>query len=241
MRPIIGITSFFEDRNHSKHSMINYDYVKAVKISKGLPLILPIITEKELIDQYINIIDGLIFSGGQDIMPILYGENSIDRVDNTCRNRDKFELSLFEKAYEKRVPMLGICRGMQLINVALGGTLYQDINNQIENSAIHRLQGINVNENHHRVKIIKASTLYNIISKENIEVNSIHHQSLKDIGKGLKVTAYSHDGIIEGIESLERDFLIGVQWHPERLIDKYPIFRKIFEAFVKKCSIYKLQ
>lgn len=237
MKPIIGITSFFEKENSGKRSTVSYDYVKAINAAGGIPLILPIIKEEELLDDYINIIDGLLLSGGEDLLPLLYGENPIDKVNSICCDRDECEMALFEKAYEKQIPILGICRGMQLINVALGGTLYQDINKQVENSLGHCPQESIADQPYHRVKIDEGSNLYNIFGKKDIEVNSFHHQSLKDIGKGLKATAYSHDGIVEGVESLERDFLIGVQWHPEKLAEKYPIFKNIFKTFINTCKV----
>lgn len=237
MKPIIGITSFFEKKNSRKYVQLSYDYVKTINTAGGIPLILPIITEEELLYDYINIIDGLLLSGGEDLLPLLYGENPIDKVDAICCDRDECEMALFKKAYEKQIPILGICRGMQLMNVALGGTLYQDINKQIENSLGHCPQESIADQLYHRVKIDAGSKLYNIFGKKDIEVNSFHHQSLKDIGKGLKATAYSHDGIVEGVESLERDFLIGVQWHPEKLADKYSVFGNIFKTFIKACRI----
>jgi putative glutamine amidotransferase len=151
------------------------------------------------------------------------------------------EISLFKKAYEKRIPILGICRGMQVINVALGGTLYQDINMQVKNSAGHRFQNSIIVQLHHKVEIIEGSKLYNILGKKDITVNSFHHQSIKDIGKGLRATAYSNDGIIEGIESSKLDFLIGVQWHPEELIEKYPMFKSIFKTFIDICRIIRIR
>lgn len=237
MKPIIGITSFFEKENGGKSSTVSYDYVKAIKAAGGIPLILPIIKEEELLDDYIHIIDGLLLSGGEDLLPLLYDENPIYKVNYICCDRDECEMALFEKAYEKRIPILGICRGMQLINVALGGTLYQDINKQVENSLGHCPHESIADQPYHRVKIDEGSKLYNIFGKKDIEVNSFHHQSIKAIGKGLKATAYSHDGIVEGVESLERDFLIGVQWHPEKLAEKYPIFQNIFRTFIKTCSV----
>ncbi len=236
MKPIIGITSFFEKESSGKLSAVSYDYVKAIKAAEGIPIVIPIITEEELLDGYISIIDGLLLSGGEDLSPLLYGENPIDKVNSTCCDRDKWEMALFEKAYKKQIPILGICRGMQLINVALGGTLYQDINKQVENSLGHCPKESIADQPYHRVKIDEGSKLYNIFGKKDIEVNSFHHQSLKDIGKGLKATAYSHDGIVEGVESLERDLLMGVQWHPEKLTERYPIFLNIFKAFIKTCK-----
>lgn len=235
MKPIIGITSNFKTINNRLNCALDYDYVNAVNEAGGIGLILPIITDEKLLDDYSQILNGLIFSGGEDIEPSYYGESSIEQIGTTCLDRDKCEMGLFKRAFEKKLPVLGICRGMQLINVALGGSLYQDIKTQIDKSLEHRSKEEMVGQPHHSIKVMEDSMLYRMLGVKETEVNSFHHQSLKDIGSGLKVTAISPKGIIEGVESEERAFLMGVQWHPEKLIGEYPVFNGIFDSFVKAC------
>ncbi len=232
VNPIIGITSYFAVDKGQKLCSVSYDCIKVIKAAGGLPLILPIVKDEKVLDGYVDAIDGLFLTGGEDILPLLYKENPISKVHSISYDRDEFEMSLFKKAYSRGIPILGICRGMQLINVSLGGTLYQDLNTQVINSLGHCPQDSPLDQPYHGVKIEEDSKLYDIFGKADIEVNSLHHQSVKDRGKGLKPSAYSQDGIIEGIESTERDFVIGVQWHPEKLAEKYPLFQRIFDSFI---------
>lgn len=234
MKPVIGITSNFK-KNGRLNCTLNQDYVCAVNNAGGIAIILPIVTDEHLLDDYIQTVDGLIFSGGEDISPLLYAENAIKEIGTVCLDRDKCEMGLFNRAFARKLPVLGICRGMQLINVALGGTLYQDIKTQIDNSLEHRSKEEDVNKPYHNVQVTEDGKLYKMIEQKEFGVNSFHHQSLKDIGKGLKVTAFSPDRVIEGIESTNTDFLIGLQWHPEKLINDYPMFENIFRDFIMAC------
>ncbi len=235
MKPVIGITSNFKTINDRLNCAIDYDYISAVNKAGGIGLILPIITDEGILDDYSQILDGLVFSGGEDIETSYYGENPIEQIGTICLDRDICEMGLFKRAYEKNIPVLGICRGMQLINVALGGSLYQDIKTQIDVTLEHRSKKELVGQPHHSVKVMKDSMLYKMLGVREADVNSFHHQSLKDIGRGLKVTAITPKGIIEGIESEEKEFLIGVQWHPEKLIGEYPLFNGIFDTFIEAC------
>jgi putative glutamine amidotransferase len=202
----------------------------------GIPVLIPIIDSRQNIDFYINKIDGLLLTGGEDVSPIMYGENPTKEVTQISPQRDEQEYELFLQAYIRNLPVLGICRGVQLMNSALGGTLYQDIYTQRENSLGHCPMDTPVDNLYHSVKINKESKLYSIFQKEEILVNSFHHQSLKDISKEFTVSAMSSDGIVEGIENVNRKFAIGVQWHPEDLTKKYPEFLKLFDAFTASCK-----
>ncbi len=175
-------------------------------------------------------IDGLVLTGGSDVSPQFYQEEPEDCHD--CNPvRDKWELELFKQAFKKQIPVLGICRGMQLMNVALGGSLYQDINKHLGEDLVHEPQGKDyVN---HDVEIKKGSILYDIFEAEKIEVNSYHHQAIKEMAPPFSAIASSSGGIIEGIEAEDRKFVLGVQWHPEDLINKQPSFSKIFDMLVK--------
>jgi putative glutamine amidotransferase len=171
--------------------------------------------------------DGLIISGGVDINPKLYS-NSIDpTVKKIEPRRDELELKLLDIAIKKKVPILGICRGMQLINVYFGGTLYQDIP-KLKLKYPHKSTIFPLT----RVKIEKRSKLFKILNRSTIYVNSIHHQAVDKLGKNLRVNAYDRNRIVEGIESVDNRYLIGVQWHPEYIFYKEES-RKIFDSFIK--------
>lgn len=139
---------------------------------------------------------------------------------------------------EKSKPILGICRGCQVINVFLGGNLFQDIDSQVKNVFGHHPKGVLGDEKYHRIKIKKDSELYKIFNREIIEINSFHHQSVKELGEDLKVIATANDGIVEAFQSYHMDehYILGIQWHPEAMVKRYDEFLKIFENFVEKCS-----
>ena len=145
-------------------------------------------------------------------------------------------MKLFQKAAGKNIPVLGICRGSQIINVSYGGSLYQDINVQKDGTSGHMPNYNGAAYPHHKVQIKKDTLLYDILQTEEIPVNSYHHQAVKNVAEGFNVAAVSKDGTIEAIESVNHSFIIGVQWHPEILFERYPVFLKIFKALVKASS-----
>lgn len=230
MKPIIGITTF-EEEVKGYHTL-NTNYINAVFAAGGIPISIPIINDEEDYDYYVNLIDGIIFSGGIDVSPLSYGENPIKEVKFLSSVRDKYEFGLLKRAYEKKLPILGICRGCQLINVFLGGTLYQDINEQVPNALGHCPGPHLLEEIYHTINIKEGTKLHSIFGKDKIYVNSYHHQSINKLGENLKITAVSEDGIIEAIEATDERFLIGVQFHPEALQKKYPEFQRIFKELI---------
>jgi len=232
MKPIIGITMFQETEVEKSFSLVSNNYLNAIENAGGVPLFLPVSEDMEDVKPYLDMIDGIIFSGGEGVGPINFDENPLKAISNINPSRDNFELALFQEAYNMDMPILGICRGAQLINVALGGNLYQDIFSQIPNCHGHMPSGMQVYDLFHLIDIEENSKLFNIFETTELEVNSFHHQGIKDIGKDLKVTATAKDGVIEGIESLSRKFLTGVQWHPEDLVLKHNEFLKLFKAFI---------
>ncbi len=236
MKPRIGVTVDKIISQGYCYESINEYNLKALILSGATPLMLPITGEDELIDEYLEIVDGLLFSGGHDISPLLFGEDPIREVKEIDHARDEFEIKLFKKAALKNIPMLGLCRGAQVMNVAAGGSLYQDIYVQKDGTRGHMPKFESARYPHHSVRIMKDSTLYNILQMEEIRVNSYHHQAVKETGQGFKVAALSKDGIIEAIESVNHSFILGVQWHPEIMIEGYPAFLKLFEALLKAAS-----
>lgn len=232
MKPIIGITVYNEIRLRKIYSAINNDYITSVQKAGGIPVLIPINNNIENIKVYSDKIDGIIFTGGEDISPLNYNENPLRQVQCISDERDEFELQLFNEVYKKHIPILGICRGLQLINVALGGNLYQDINFQIPDSYGHAPKHTLRYNLYHSVDIQENSKLFDIFKTKDLKVNSFHHQAIKDLGIDLKVTAVSSDGIVESIESLKENFLVAVQWHPENLVERHCEFLKLFEALI---------
>lgn len=230
MKPIIGITTFTGTRKN-QHS-VNNTYINAVFAAGGIPVTIPIIHDEGNYDYYLGILDGIIFTGGLDVSPLSYNENPLKEINNISAIRDKYEIGLFKKAYERKMPILGICRGLQITNVALGGKLYQDIFTQVPNCLGHSPEGILNTELYHSINIEKDTKLFHIFGKEKIFVNSFHHQGIKELGNNLLVSALSEDGIIEGIEATDDRFLIGLQFHPENLVKDHPEFLNIFNELI---------
>lgn len=216
--PIIGITLDFENNGgYSKFPWyaIRENYLTCLHSFGAIPF--PIFHENSINKSLIKLLDGLVITGGNfDISPTLYSENIVSSR-NIKNKRTSFEINIFQKFIETSKPILGICGGAQLINVACGGDLIQDINNSIKTNINH--EQINPrNEVSHEILIKKHSKLFNIVKKEKIKVNSAHHQSVKNLGKDLELCASSSDGIIEGIEHIKHFWCYGLQWHPEFLI-----------------------
>lgn len=231
MKPIIGLTSQYNQLVDKKMIEINSTYIDAVEKAGAMPIVIPILRNLEDIERYIDLIDGLIITGGVDISPLRYGENPLKDTDVICIERDKMEFNLLELAIKKSIPVMGICRGLQLINVAFGGTLYQDIPSQIPNAHGH-VSLSTMRYGYHEVHLIEDGYLYEIFKKDKIVVNSLHHQSIKEIGKNLKVVATSEDGVIEAIESIDDNKIFGVQFHPEALVDNHEEFIEVFKYFI---------
>lgn len=207
--------------------------IKLIEKSGHTPVILPIHQDHDKgAENLINIVDALVLSGGSDISPTLYNEEPKDIRWSGVLERDHFELALLKHAKKRNIPVLGICRGFQLINIAYGGSLIQDIPSMRENSFEHRNQE-KYEKLTHGLTILKDSFLYDVIGEEKITVNSVHHQGIKELGKNLDVMAYSDDGLIEAVKANDADFVVAVQWHPEWQSDEM-ISKKIYYAFLDK-------
>ncbi len=228
--PIIGITLDFENNGgYSKFPWyaIRENYLTCLYKLGAVPF--PILHESSINNRLLNILDGLVITGGNfDINPKLYSKEDLGSR-NIKDKRTNFEIDIFKKFLDTKKPILGICGGEQLMNIASGGNLIQDINKSIKTTIFHEQQNPR-NEVSHEITIIKNSKLYNIVSNEKIEVNSAHHQSVKNLGKDFISTASASDGVIEAIEHIKHPWCIGVQWHPEFLITDADI--AIIEDFV---------
>jgi putative glutamine amidotransferase len=202
-------------------------------------LIEPYLSEVQL-DQKFAGIHGLLLTGGSDVDPQLYGEPEHEKLGQTDRLRDAAELYLINKACSHNLPVLGICRGMQFINVALGGTLYQDLPSEFESDVLHRADGERRFETlQHAIRIYEGSRLQSLLDASELPVNSVHHQGIKKLAEPLAASAQSiEDGLIEAIEHKSHPFMIGVQCHPESLADNIrPVWRKLFKAFIDSCRM----
>lgn len=236
MKPIIGLALANRVKPKKIYSVINNDYIKAIQEAGGIPVLIPFSDNIENVRAYTEKIQGIVFTGGEDISPLFYNEEPRKEVECIIEDRDRFELELFKEVYKKNIPILGICRGLQLINVGLGGNLYQDINSQIPNSYGHAPKHTLRSNFYHSVKIEKNTKLFDIFKTEDLKVNSFHHQSVKKLGNDLKITAFSNDGVVEAIESIDERYLVAVQWHPENLLKKHIEFLKLFESLINNAK-----
>lgn len=229
-RPIVGVTA-----GPSAHSAewfaVRDDYVRAVESAGAVPLVLapgPLAHVADLVER----LDGLVLSGGADVDPGHYGEEPHETVDDVTPERDAFELALSRAALLRDLPLLAICRGHQVLNVATGGTLIQDIPSQVQGALDHDPKKERW-EPAHEVRILPGTRLREILGRDRVAVNSIHHQAIREPGQGLVVTAYSvGDDVIEGVEIPARRFVVGVQWHPEAFWDQPETFQPLFAALV---------
>jgi putative glutamine amidotransferase len=238
--PLIGITPDLRTRTSSQDRrepliLLQERYTRAILRARAIPLVLPITSSRAAIREILQRLDGVVVSGGNfDIDPRRYGEEPMEGLGELKEERTEFELELISSALRRDLPVLGVCGGAQAINVALGGSLYQDIATQIRDAVEHQ-QGAVKDQGGHRIKIHAGTRLRRIVGRESLEVNTTHHQAVKKLGKDLIVDATAEDGIIEGIESQGHSFVLGVQWHPEFLTHKDATQRKIFASFVSAC------
>ena len=242
MKPLIGVTPDFNAGDRKEWGgreptyFLRARYVRAIEDLGGIPLVLPLVAELGARRRLLSQIDGLLLTGsGPDLAPELYGERQRYRFSVMSQRRATFELEMAQLAKAADVPMLGICGGMQAINVAFGGSLYQDIASQHSDAIQHR-QPTPATKLSHTVRIASGSLLRRIVKSVTLAVNSSHHQSVKDVASTLTVSAVAPDGIIEAVESRSQHFLLGIQWHPEFLFDHYRLHRRLFEAFIRAAS-----
>lgn len=212
-----------------------HTYVHSIEASGGLPLLIPYVKSKELLKEALAFCDGFLFTGGGDADPALYGEVTSPHCGKIEPLRDELDFASLEYALASGSPILGICRGIQILNVALGGTLYQDIPTEYKTEICHS-QTNGLHAYSHSVKIEKDTPLYSLVGACEMPSNSFHHQAIKDLGSGLIPMAYADDGIIEAVYSRENAFIRGYQWHPERLFDADDRHKKIFEEFIAACE-----
>lgn len=237
-KPIIGILGTIlkhkSGDNEIPANYVNSAYCKAVEKNGGIPFIIPYFENKEDVLELIDNCDGLLFPGGEDVDTHLYGEEPHVSIGSMNRKLDEFWIYIEKAAEQRKLPILGICRGMQLINVSRGGSLYQDLSQLNPN---HLLHGQRQERSYliHKIKIDNDSLLCGILGTDEIQTNTLHHQCVKQAGKDLKITAYSIDEIPEAMESDDKRIVL-VQWHPEELTETEPRMNKLFKELVKKSS-----
>lgn len=232
MKPLIGLLAEVDDEK--KNGMAR-SYSAAIEMAGGIPLQLPYSENEEIQEDYASRLDGFVFTGGADIDPKHFGEEKREACGRVYQFRDAFELQMFEKILSAKKPILGICRGVQLINVSLGGTLYQDIPTEYETALVHR-QTTPATAPSHDILIRENTPLAALLGKTRITGNSFHHQAIKTLGKSLSVTATAEDGTIEAVTYEGDSYLRGYQWHPERLCAFDGDNFRLFEEFIEECK-----
>ena len=234
-RPVIGVIPLWDEKKDSIWMLPGY--MQGLEEAGAVPVILPLTVSETVLKQTADLFDGFLFTGGHDVNPKLYEQEKTDRCGEVCEERDRMEAYIFHEAVLKQnKPALGICRGIQLFNVLLGGSLYQNIPTELP-SAISHVKGPPYDVPAHSVRILSKSPLYELIGKERIEVNSYHHQGINRIAEGLEVMALTDDGLVEAVYMPDRFYVWAVQWHPEFSL-KDEISKKIFVSFVGNVAKY---
>ena len=239
-KKIIGVSANILKSNE-KDNFMGYNkqrifsgYLDSVIDAKGVPLVIPVIDDKDILERQLEVFDGIIISGGYDVGPEHYNEEPTILMGEVHYLRDEFEIKLIKLAMEKNIPILGICRGHQLINVVNGGSLYQD-NSQCSDCFVKHTQSAIPDYATHIINIDIFSYLYKIFGEKTM-VNSYHHQSIKELAKGFKVIARSSDNIIEAIEWIKDErVILGIQWHPEMMSKTSSKMLDIFKYFISRC------
>jgi putative glutamine amidotransferase len=230
--PVIGMTI---DRDEQR-CFLNHDYVQAIVQAGGMPLLIPYVTDPLTLQKYVDHCDGLLLTGGGDLDPRYFEQEPHPLLGTICPERDELELKVIALFLQQQKPVLAICRGCQLLNVAFGGDLYQDIASQTTSDINHDQcapRGYPI----HSITIQPNSLLASIVKVQRIRVNSYHHQVVKTVPEPLQVSAVADDGLIEAIESKEHRYVLGVQWHPEGMAivqDKYAM--QLFASFISACN-----
>ena len=233
-KSIIGVTPLWDTERQSVWMLP--DYLDGIKAAGGLPVVLPLEMSAADADQIVDTCDGFLFTGGQDVMPALYGSEDTTGTVFPSPERDRLETLLLSKALQADKAVLGICRGLQFINVFLGGTLWQDLPSQHPSEIVHR-QGKPYDIPTHHVKL--SDELMALFGKEILDVNTLHHQAIKDLGSGLVPMAIAPDGIIEAIRMMGKRFVWAVQWHPEYMFRTDSDNLAILSCFVEHCISFK--
>lgn len=238
-KPIIGILSrvlgeYDKDINYIERCFVSMDYINAIESSGGTPIILPLVKGEENLRKFIEGIDGLLVPGGIDVNPLRYNEEPLEKIGSVSDDIDEFDIKAIRWANELKKPILGICRGLQVINVAFGGSLFQDLSLK-SGSKFSHWQKAKKDTPTHSIEIKPGTRMFNLLGN-NAVVNSYHHQAIKDLAEGFIASSFSMDGIIESIEKVNGGYVLAVQWHPEMMFNSHENMRKIFLDFIEECK-----
>ncbi|MEA4919100.1 gamma-glutamyl-gamma-aminobutyrate hydrolase family protein [Proteiniphilum sp.] len=234
-RLVVGIST---ENDMPEKIAVKKRYVNAVIQAGGIPLLLPFTDNVEVLRSVVSLIDGLLLIGGDDVSPFLYGESPIAGCFLISQERDTFDYTLLRLACKRQIPVFGICRGLQVINVYFGGTLYQDLPTQFPSDVCHKSQSPD-KVSQHRIHCLENSILHTATGKEYLDVSSTHHQAVKELANGFTATAFADDGVIEAIES-DSNSVWGVQFHPELSIpDNHEDMQQIFSYFITQMKLKK--
>lgn len=232
-KTVIGITPLYDIERESIWLLPGY--MEIIQKCGALPVILPFTDNRQEINDIFGFCDGILLPGGQDINPRLYGEAASSLCSSLCDARDSLEEIIFKQAYELDIPVFGICRGLQLINALLGGTLYKDIPSEYKSKTVHKMTKP-YDKACHKVSLIENTPLYSLLKEKSIDVNSCHHQAVKTLSPLLKPMAVSEDGLIEAVYCPDKKFIQAVQWHPEFSYKKDSRQLSLINEFVKSCA-----
>lgn len=228
--PIIGVNIDAAGDDYHGRLNLSSDYIDAVTSAGGIPIILPLVTDHDAVQRYVEMCDGFLFTGGRDISPARYGAEEVHETVRLLNpRRENFDFAMIEAVLAANKPMLGVCLGSQEINVALGGSMIQDLPSQTSSTINHKPgeRGFN-----HSVDITTGTKLHDIAGTTTLQVNSIHHQACDALGRGVLVSARAPDGVVEAYEVNGHDFVMGIQWHPEDLVSSGPEHLAIYKALV---------
>lgn len=231
MKPLIGVTCSWDEEKG--RIFLSKMYLEAVRAAGGIPLPLDCTSGGDAMSGIAGVINGLILSGGPDVDPFFFGEDPVPACGEICPERDQFEIALARVALESGIPLLGICRGIQVMNIAAGGYICQDIGSQQPVGGIKHFQEAPRWHPTHGITVREGTVLASLLGPGPLRVNSFHHQAVRDVAPGFIVSARSADGVIEAIESPDLPFALGVQCHPETLWQKHPVFLKLFVSLVE--------
>lgn len=247
-RPIIGLPTQTVEAvagELPKCWIMSQQYIKTLASMDGVPYLIPLLEDKNILRSIYDTLDGIFLCGGVDVAPKHYGQERLSHCGRVDEERDDTELQLLEWAKKDKKPVFGVCRGAQVINVAYGGTLYQDIAFEITGAIKHDYfpsQGQYArNLLTHAVSIDTTSRLGRTLGTHSLKVNSMHHQAIAKVGESLKPTAWAPDGVVEGLESKNGHYLLGVQWHPEELVPSDPRMSDLFKRFMGECFSFRGQ
>jgi len=235
LQPVIGITCGHMTRDVEDRYYVLTANIHAVAEAGGVPVLIPNAGDEDKLAAALDLVDGLYLPGGNDVDPHLYGEEPLRGMGEFDPDWDALDVTAAKMALERGLPILAICRGVQVLNVAAGGTLYQDIPSQIPGSLKHRQEGPRWAASH-GIRLEPDSRLARLFGTTSLRVNSFHHQAVKNVAPGFRATAKAPDGVVEAIERVEGPFVVGVQWHPELMVSRDPTHRVLFSAFVEAAA-----